>query len=151
MILDTGDPAPRVTATNQDNERVTVDFAVPTVLYFYPRDGTPGCTTEANQFDAELDTFREAGVRVYGVSTDDADSHGEFAAERGLGFDLLADPEGAVADAFGVDTTGGAADRTTFVCAGGQVCGVYEGVRPDGHARQVLRDMLETGLVSLEE
>ena len=151
MPLDTGDPAPQVTATNQDSERVTVDSAAPTVLYFYPWDGTPGCTTEAEQFDAELDTYREAGVRVYGVSTDDAGSHREFAADRGLGFDLLADPEGRVAEAFGVDTTGGAADRTTFVCAGGQVCGVYEGVRPDGHARQVLRDMLEMGLVSLEE
>jgi peroxiredoxin Q/BCP len=151
MPLDTGDPAPQVTATNQDGERVTVDSAAPTVLYFYPWDGTPGCTTEAEQFDAELDTYREAGVRVYGVSTDDAGSHREFAADRGLGFDLLADPEGRVAEAFGVDTTGGAADRTTFVCAGGQVCGVYEGVRPDGHARQVLRDMLEMGLVSLEE
>ena len=150
MSLDTGDTAPQVTATNQDGERVTVDFAAPTVLYFYPRDGTPGCTTEAEQFDAELDTYREAGVRVYGVSTDDAGSHREFAADRGLGFDLLADPEKRVADAFGVDTTGGAADRTTFVCAGRQVCGVYEGVRPDGHARQVLREMLEMGLVSLE-
>jgi Peroxiredoxin len=151
MLLDTGDPAPRVTATNQDGERVTVDFAAPTVLYFYPRDGTPGCTTEAEQFDAELDTYREAGVRVYGVSTDDAGSHREFADEQNLAVELLADPEGAVADAFGVDTTGGAADRTTFVCAGEQVCGVYEGVRPDGHARQVLGDMLEMGLVSLEE
>jgi len=150
MPLDTGDPAPRVTATNQEGDRVTVDFAAPTVLYFYPRDGTPGCTTEAEQFDAELESYRKAGVGVYGVSTDDADSHREFAAEQGLGFDLLADPDGKVADAFGVDTSGGAADRTTFVCARGQVCGVYEGVRPDGHARQVLRDMLEMGLVSLD-
>ena len=150
MTLGTGDPAPRVIATNQGGERITVDFAAPTVLYFYPRDGTPGCTTEAEQFDAELESYREAGVRVYGVSTDDADSHREFAADRGLGFDLLADPDGKVADAFGVDTSGGAADRTTFVCAGGQVCGVYEGVRPDGHARQVLREILEMGLVSLE-
>jgi peroxiredoxin Q/BCP len=150
MVLETGAPAPRVTATTQDGERITVDFAAPTVLFFYPRDGTPGCTTEARQFDAELDAFHDAGVRVYGVSTDDADSHRAFAAEHDLGFDLLADPDGEVADAFGVDTAGGAADRTTFVCAGGQVCGVYEGVRPDGHARQVLGDMLEMGLVSLE-
>ncbi len=149
MVLETGAAVPQVSATTQDGERTTVDFAAPTVLFFYPRDGTPGCTTEARQFDAELDAFREAGVRVYGVSTDDADSHSEFAAKEDLGFDLLADPDGKVAEAFGVDTAGGAADRTTFVCAGGQVCGVYEGVHPDGHARQVLRDMLELGLVSL--
>jgi peroxiredoxin Q/BCP len=150
MVLDTGASVPPVTATNQDGDRVTVDFAAPTVLYFYPRDDTPGCTTEATEFDAELDAFREAGARVYGISTDDADSHRAFADDQGLGFDLLADPDGKVADAFGVDTGGGVADRTTFVCARGRVCGVYEGVRPDGHAREVLRDMLEMGLVSLE-
>ena len=151
MPLETGEPVPPVTATNQDGERITVEFEAPTVLYFYPRDDTPGCTTEANQFDAELDAYREAGVRVYGVSTDDADSHREFAAQQNLGFDLLADPDGKVADAFGVDTSGGAAERTTFVCAGGQACGLYEGVRPDGHAREVLRDVLDMGLASLEE
>jgi Peroxiredoxin len=121
------------------------------VLYFYPRDSTPGCTVEAEQFDAELETYREAGVRVYGVSVDDADSHREFAAEADLRFDLLADPDRRVTNAFGVDTTGGAAARTTFVCAGGQVCSVYEGVRPGGHAQEVLRDMLEMGLVSLDD
>ncbi len=150
MVLGTGTSVPEVSATTQDGERVTVDFAAPTVLFFYPRDGTPGCTTEALQFDAELETFREAGARVYGVSTDDAESHRAFAAEHDLGIDLLADPDGKVADAFGVDTSGGAADRTTFVCAGRQVCGVYEGVHPDGHARQVLQDMLDMGLVSLD-
>jgi peroxiredoxin Q/BCP len=150
MALDTGEPVPPVTATTQDGDRITVEFAAPTVLYFYPRDGTPGCTTEAAEFDAELDAFQEAGVAVYGVSTDDADSHRTFAAEHDLGFDLLADPDGNVADAFGVDTAGGVADRTTFVCARRQVCGVYEGVRPEGHARAVLRDMVGMGLVSLE-
>jgi len=151
MVLEPGASVPPVNATTQDGERITVDFAAPTVLYFYPRDHTPGCTTEARQFDAELGAFRAAGALVYGVSTDDADSHREFAAEHDLGFDLLADPEGKIADAFGVETTGGAATRTTFVCAGGQVCGVYEGVHPDGHAREVLQDMLDMGLVTLDE
>lgn len=150
MVLETGTAVPEVSAATQDGERVIVDFAAPTVLFFYPRDGTPGCTTEARQFDAELETFHEAGAYVYGVSTDDAESHRTFADEHDLGFDLLADPDGKVADAFGVDTSGGATDRTTFVCAGGQVCGLYEGVRPDGHAREVLRDILDMGLASLE-
>jgi peroxiredoxin Q/BCP len=150
MVLETGTAVPQVTATNQDGDRVTVDFAAPTVLYFYPRDDTPGCTTEATQFDEYLDRYHEAGVAVYGVSTDDADSHESFAADQGLGFDLLADPEARIAEAFDVDTGGGAADRTTFVCAGQQVCGVYEGVDPDGHARAVLEDMVEIGLVSLD-
>lgn len=150
MVLDTGTSVPQVAATNQDGERLTLDFVPPTVLYFYPRDGTPGCATEACQFDSELATFQKAGVDVYGVSTDDVDSHREFAREQDLDFDLLADPDGKVADAFGVETTDGVAERTTFVCARGQVCGVYEGVYPDGHARNVLNDMLDVGLVTLE-
>ena len=151
MVLDTGAAVPQVTATNQAGDRVTLTFDEPTVLYFYPRDGTPGCTTEAEQFQAELDTYSEAGVAVYGVSTDDAGSHREFADEHDLGFDLLADPDGRIAEAFGVDVTDGAAERTTFVCARGQVCGIYEGVRPDGHARNVLKDILDVGLASLDD
>ena len=140
-----------MTATNQGGTEVMLTFDAPTVLYFYPRDDTPGCTTEAGQFDAELQTYREAGVAVYGVSTDEVDSHREFAAEQGLDFDLLADPDGEVAEAFGVDVSNGAADRTTFVCADGEVRAVYEGVSPDGHARTVLQDMLEMGLARLDE
>lgn len=149
MVLDMGEPVPEVTATNQHGDRVTVEFVAPTVLFFYPRDGTPGCTTEASQFEAELDTYREASVEVYGVSTDDAESHREFAEDEGLSFDLLADPDGKIADAFGVEVTDGAAERTTFVCAGRQVCGLYEGVHPDGHARNVLKDILDVGLATL--
>jgi len=120
------------------------------VLYFYPRDDTPGCTTEAEQFDAELESYRDAGVSVYGVSTDDVESHEAFAETYELRFDLLADPEAEIADAFGVDTSRGAAERTTFVLADGEVKAVYDGVNPDGHAREVLADMLDEGLVALE-
>ncbi|WP_302082218.1 peroxiredoxin [Salinibaculum rarum] len=150
MVLDTGASVPAVSATNQNGDRITVDFVAPTVLFFYPRDGTPGCTTEASQFQAELETYREAGIEVYGVSTDDADAHREFADSEGLEFDLLADPDERIADAFGVPVSDGAAERTTFVCAKRQVCGLYEGVHPDGHARNVLKDILDVGLASLE-
>ncbi len=152
MPIEPGEPVPPVTATTQDGERITVDFAAPTVLFFYPEDGTPGCTTEANQFDAELETYEDAGVAVYGVSTDDADSHAEFAEEEALDVTLLADPESRIVEAFDVERDDqGRAMRTTFACANAQVCGLYEGVRPDGHARNVLADMLDTGLVSLDE
>jgi peroxiredoxin Q/BCP len=151
MPLDTGEPAPEITAQNQHGESLTLEFAAPTVLYFYPEDGTPGCTTEADQFQTELETYRDAGVDVYGVSTDTVESHREFAADRGVEFDLLADPDGEIAAAFDVELRDdGAAPRTTVVLADGQVCGLYEGVRPDGHARTVLMDMLDMGLVSLE-
>ncbi len=151
MPLEPGEPVPTLTARNQAGEEVTVDFEAPTVLFFYPEDGTPGCTTEATQFDRELETYGDAGVAVYGVSTDDVASHADFAAAADLDVTLLADPEANVAEAFGVEVSDGVAARTTFVCAGGQVCGLYEGVRPEGHARTVLMDMLNEGLVELDE
>ncbi|SEW28093.1 peroxiredoxin [Natrinema salifodinae] len=151
MPLAAGDDAPTVTARNQAGEERTLAFEEPTVLYFYPRDDTPGCTIEANQFQRELETYREADVGVYGVSTDDVDSHRDFCESEGLEFDLLADPDGEIADAFGVEIQGGAAPRTTFLLADGDVQAVYEGVDPDGHARDVLMDALDDGLVTLPE
>lgn len=149
MTLDAGDPAPAVSARNQRGETVELDFDEPTVLYFYPRDDTSGCTIEAKQFQAELETYRDAGVAVYGVSTDDVDSHEAFAEKYDLGFDLLADPDGEIVESFGVGMRGDAALRTTFVLVDGEVQAVYTGVKPDGHAREVLGDMLEEGLVTL--
>lgn len=147
MVLDTGSDAPRIAARNQWGDRVEPDFRGAAVVYFYPRDDTPGCTTEAQEFNAIYDAYSEAGVEVYGVSTDDVDSHCEFAEEHDLAFDLLADEDGQIADAFDVTVEDDRADRTTFVVARGRVVGIYEGVRPDGHAREVLRDLAEVGLV----
>ena len=148
-MLQPGDPVPEITAPNQRGESVSPDFDELAVLYFYPEDGTPGCTTEAAQFVAERDVYEEAGVAVYGVSTDDVDSHREFADEQEVWYDLLADPTGTIADAFGVELQGGRAPRTTFVLADGEVRRVYEGVNPDGHARDVLLDLLDEGAVEL--
>lgn len=150
MTLDVGDAAPTVRAENQRGETVELDFEEPTVLYFYPRDDTSGCTVEAKQFDLELETYRDAGVAVYGVSTDDVDSHEAFAEKYDFGFDLLADPGGEVVAAFDVARRRDAAMRTTFVLADGEVQAVYTGVKPDGHAREVLGDMLDDGLVALK-
>jgi peroxiredoxin Q/BCP len=150
-MLDAGDPAPEVTAQNQHGETVSPTFTDPTVVYFYPEDGTPGCTTEAEQFARERETYDDAGVTVYGVSTDDAESHREFADEAGVEFDLLADPGGEVAAAFGVprDAPGGSTPRTTFVLADGAVERVQTGVNPDGHARDLLLELLDDGVVTL--
>jgi len=150
MPLQPSDPAPAVTARNQHGDRVEPPFDQPTVVYFYPRDDTPGCTVEAEQFQRELESYRDAGVTVYGVSTDGVDSHRDFAEKYDLGFDLLADPDAEVADAFGVETARDAARRTTFVLADDEVKAVYQGVDPDGHARDVLGEMLDGGLVALE-
>ena len=151
MALSTGDSAPTVSAKNQDGETVSPDFTEPTVVYFYPRDGTPGCELEANQFQAERDSYRDAGMDIYGVSTDDVDSLKEFADDNGLEFDLLADPDGEVADAFDLEVTDDFVGRTTFVLADDEVKAVYdpEDVNPDGHAREVLSESLDSGLVAL--
>ena len=151
MPLQEGATAPAVSAPNQHGERVAVPVEGPTVLYFYPRDDTPGCTTEAVQFDAELGVYREAGVTVYGVSVDDVDSHREFAEKHDIGFDLLADSDGEIADAYGVETvSAGATRRTTIVILDGEVHAVYEAVDPDGHAREVLQDLLDDAVVELD-
>ncbi|WP_265109232.1 peroxiredoxin [Halosolutus halophilus] len=151
MALEEGAATPPVTAPNQDGEVIELAFEEPTVLYFYPKDDTPGCTIEANQFQRERETYRDAGVEVYGVSTDDVGSHQSFCESEGLEFDLLADPDGEIADAFDVELRDGRTARTTFVLADGEVKAVYEGVDPDGHARDVLMDALEDGLVTLPE
>ncbi|WP_415379816.1 peroxiredoxin [Halosimplex sp. TS25] len=151
MALEPGDPAPAVRAPNQDGDAVEPDWTGVSVVYFYPKDDTPGCTTEAEQFQAELQSYRDAGVTVYGVSTDGVDSHADFAEEYDIEFDLLADPDGEVADAFDVDRSGGVASRTTFVVVGESIQAVYTGVDPDGHARNVLADLIETGVVSLDD
>ena len=150
MTLDAGDDAPDVTAQNQHGETVSPSFEAPTVVYFYPRDDTPGCTIEAKQFNAELESYRDAGATVYGVSTDDVDSHDAFADKFDLEFDLLADSDGEIADSFGVEIENDFTQRTTFVLADGEVQAVYPGVDPDGHAREVLQEMLDDELVVLD-
>ena len=150
MPLEPGDPAPSVTLPNQHGDLVTPDFTEPTVLYCYPEDGTPGCRTEAVQFQAEAETYREAGVTVYGVSVDPVARHRTFTADHDIEFDLLSDPDGDVADAFDLELESGRYPRTTFVLADGKVHRVYERVSADGHARDLLLDLLDDGLVTLD-
>jgi len=141
-MLEAGDAAPEVTAPNQHGETVTLGFDEPTVVYFYPKDFTGGCTIEANEFEEHLPAFEGAGIHVYGVSMDDAETHADFAEEEGISFDLLADTEGEVAAAFGVDTDEGYTPRLTFLLDDGEVVAVYdpELADPSGHAPEVLED-----------
>ncbi|MFB6206704.1 MAG: peroxiredoxin [Haloglomus sp.] len=148
-MLEPGDPAPEISAPNQHGQTVSPDYEGVTVVYFYPEDETPGCTVEAQQFQTEAESYADAGVTVYGVSTDDVESHAGFAEDEGIEFDLLADPDGAVCEAFGVPLVTGRAKRTTFVVVDGTVERVYESVDPDGHARDLLLDLLDDGAVSL--
>jgi peroxiredoxin Q/BCP len=108
------------------------------VVYFYPKDDTPGCTVEGKEFRDLYDQFETLDCAVIGVSTDSVESHRAFAAKHALPFTLLADSSGELAQAFGV-LSGKLADRATFVLGGdGRVIRSFNGVAPRGHAQQVL-------------
>jgi len=137
-----GASVPHLSATAHDGTRIDLAaLARPTLVYFYPKDGTPGCTAEACAFRDVWARYEEAGVDVVGVSADDAESHREFAREHQLPFALVSDDDHAWAEAFGVDTTLGMHSRDSFLLArDGTVAKVYRGVDPGVHADQVLAD-----------
>ena len=102
MSLDVGSAAPDFTMETPDGPVSLSDFAGrKLVLYFYPKDDTSGCTTEAIQFSGLLDRFRAAGAAVIGVSKDSIAKHRKFADKHGLTVTLASDPEGAVIEAYG--------------------------------------------------
>jgi peroxiredoxin Q/BCP len=106
LSLAPGDPAPDVTAPNQEGKptRLASFRGKPVLIFFYPKDDTPGCTKEAcNLRDVHAD-FQKKGAIVLGVSRQDAKSHQAFRAKHRLPFDLLVDADGKLAEAFGVDT-----------------------------------------------
>ncbi|MFT5354672.1 MAG: peroxiredoxin Q/BCP [Polyangiales bacterium] len=116
----------------------------PIVLYFYPRDATPGCTVEACAFRDAWDRLQATGARVLGVSTDNVESHAAFAEEHQLPFSLLADEDGAIAASYGVAVTMGYAARTTFIIDGsGVIRRVFENVDPAVHVDEVLATLAE--------
>jgi peroxiredoxin Q/BCP len=116
------------------------------VLYFYPKDDTPGCTTEACSFRDGIGEYKRRGVVVLGVSPDSVKSHAKFKKKYGLPFTLLADADHKVCDLYGVwgrkKFMGKEYDgvfRTTFLLGeDGMIKKVFEGVKPDGHATEVL-------------
>jgi len=113
-----------------------------TVLYFYPKDDTPGCTKEACAFRDRMGDYGEAGIKVYGVSLDSPESHREFREKYGLNFPLLTDEDGRAAEALGImNEDKGYASRVTFLLApDGNVAKVYPEVSPETHADEILED-----------
>jgi peroxiredoxin Q/BCP len=116
------------------------------VLYFYPKDDTPGCTTQACEFRDNLFTFNKLGAAVVGISVDDVASHKQFAEEHSLPFTLLADSSKETAKAYGVlrSVLGlmEIASRETFIIdTEGRIAKHYRGVDPKGHSQAVLKDL----------
>ena len=113
-----------------------------TVLYFYPKDDTPGCTKEACAFRDRMADYEQAGIQVYGVSLDSPESHRRFREKYGLNFPLLTDEGGRAAEALGVLREGEEkANRVTFLLdPDGRIAKVYPEVSPETHADEILAD-----------
>jgi peroxiredoxin Q/BCP len=143
----TGDIAPEFELSDQDGQLHSLeDYRDQwVVLYFYPKDETPGCTTEACEFRDNIFAFRDRDAQILGVSLDDVESHEKFAENHGLPFPLLADTEGKAADAYGVKTKMfgmTVARRQTFLIApDGKIAKHYKKVKPAEHSAQVLADL----------
>ena len=144
-----GAPAPDFELASQSGETVRLsDFrGKPVVLFFYPKDDTPGCTKEALGFRDAYDVFQERGAIILGVSPDDGASHVRFRDKYSLPYTLLADPAHEAADAYGAwgektsyGKTSMGIKRSTFVIApNGTVAKAMYGVKPEGHPEQVLQ------------
>jgi thioredoxin-dependent peroxiredoxin len=150
-MIKVGSKAPEFTLKDQDGNKVALgDFrGKKVVLYFYPKDDTPGCTTEACGFRDAYDDMLSKGAAVIGVSADSAESHGAFRKKYKLPFLLASDPDMKAINAYGVwgekmsfgkKTTG--ILRTTFVIdEDGIVERVFEKVKPEDHAKEILESL----------
>jgi peroxiredoxin Q/BCP len=147
-MIDEGTEAPDFELTTDDGSTVKLSDlrGKPVVLYFYPRDDTPGCTKQACGIRDVYGDFRKRGAVVLGLSPDDEEAHRRFKEKFSLPFTLLADPDHAVAEEYGVWSERSYAgktymgiNRSTFVIdADGTVTRALYGVKPDGHAELVL-------------
>jgi peroxiredoxin Q/BCP len=148
-MLEKHQQAPQFSAKNQSNETVSLSDYLGkknVVLYFYPKDDTPGCTIEANQFTQLAEEFAKTDTVVIGVSKDTCASHTDFINKYGLKVDLLADEDGKLCESYGVwrereknGVKSMAILRSTFIIdKQGELVDVAYGVTPEGHAQEVL-------------
>jgi len=148
IVLKPGDPAPNFAAPSQTGETVSLQALKGrlVVLYFYPKDDTPGCTKEACSFRDEHSALQQAGITVLGVSPDPVKSHAKFAEKFKLPFPLLADESKQIVSAYGVwgekSFMGrkymGTQRATFLIGADGRIKAVWDKVKPESHAREVL-------------
>jgi len=148
-MLTTDQTAPSFNAVDQNNNAINSgDYAGKKniVLYFYPKDDTPGCTIQANQFTSSIDGFTQADTVVIGVSKDDCQSHQAFIDKFGLKIELIADTDGKVCDDYGVwqekekngEKKMGIVRSTFVINKAGKLVYVEYGVNPEGHAEKML-------------
>jgi len=145
-----GDLVPKFELEDSDGNKVkSTDFkGKKHVIYFYPRDFTPGCTTEADEFSRDYKKFKKSGIDVLGISPDDVDSHKKFCKKMGIPYTLLADTNKEVSKKFGVwgkkkfmgREYMGIVRSTFLVNERGKIFKAYPKVKAAGHAKQVLDD-----------
>ena len=147
-MLSAGNPFPNFSLPNQDGKTLKLsDYAGQwLVVYFYPKDDTPGCTIQGKSFTATKEEFDAAGIKVLGVSADDVASHKNFCSKFSFTIDLLADPDATLMKTLGIGQAEWKGmkfwERTTFVIdPNGIIRGVYEKVNPEGHERVLLNDV----------
>jgi thioredoxin-dependent peroxiredoxin len=148
-----GDPAPAVELPDDTGtiHRLSDRRGTWTVIYFYPKDDTPGCTTEACGFRDAYDDITHGGAEIWGISPDDATSHAAFQAKFGLPFTLLSDVDHAVAEAYGAwreksnygRTYWGIGRSSFLVGPDGRIAAAWPNVKADGHAAAVLKVLRE--------
>ena len=153
MIPSEGSKAPQISLTDADGKKVKLSNfkGQKVVLYFYPRDNTPGCTKEACGFRTDLAKFKRANTAVLGVSTDTEASHQKFRENYDLNFPLLADTDHKVAEAYGVwqeknmyGKKSWGVKRTTFIIdEDGRIAKVFKKVNTETHSKDVLEALAE--------
>ncbi len=147
-MVSAGNPFPNFSLPNQDGKTVKLsDFAGNwLVVYFYPKDDTPGCTIQGKSFTATKGDFEAAGVKVVGVSADDVASHKNFCNKFAFTIDLLSDPNGSLMKSLDIGQAEWKGmkfwERTSFVVdPEGVIRKVYEKVSPEGHEKVLLNDI----------
>jgi peroxiredoxin Q/BCP len=139
-----GETLPNLNLTTESGERIGTDELTgqKTVLYFYPKDDTPGCTKEACAFRDRMEDYIEADIQVYGVSLDPPESHRAFREKYNLNFPLLTDEGGRASEALGVlRENRKSPNRVTFLLdPEGRISKIYPEVTPDTHAEEILGD-----------
>ena len=152
-MIEEGNSVPKFAINDANGNKVkSTDFkGKKHVIYFYPKDFTPGCTTQADEFSTEYKKFQNKDIEIIGISPDDVESHKKFCGKMGIKYVLLSDTEKEVSKAFDVwgmkkfmgrEYMG--VTRTTFlVNKKGKIFKIYPKVKPVGHAKQVLEDFTE--------
>ncbi|MDC3254614.1 thioredoxin-dependent thiol peroxidase [Nitrosopumilus sp.] len=152
-MLEEGDAVPKFTLSNSEGNSInSTDFkGKKHVIYFYPKDFTPGCSTQADEFSTDYKKFQNRNIEIIGISPDDVNSHKKFCTKMGIKYVLLSDTEKEISNLFGVwgkkkfmgKEYMGVTRSSFLVNEKGKIFKIYSKVKPAGHSNQVLQDFIE--------